>query len=398
MADFNGTILTTQGLNLLAQAQAGETLQFTQVVLGSGTWSSTMNPSSMTSLVYPSQTVPIQSVSVVGDGTARIRFLISNSSLSVGYLLSEIGIYAQTQSSPNTLYAVTYANNPDFVPASGVTTIEDVIDIYTVVSNAQSVTAVIDNSVMLATMQDLYTARPEFSSSTPTDLYAGKIWVSDTQPAEFYDGTQWRPFNAGLLNGYGVSATPQPNTILPLNANAQFPYSVLPVGVGNGYANPINLTSATADYTLQVGEVAYISFTNATSVPLHIAVANSGLYWLYTNGSGCGLAPNNTSYSNQFYWTDWGENYSPSSTGSTISGSNANYFAIGHFGGTGFVISYIDTSVFSTITQHAVSFSSYPYSIREVASYWSSPVSWTSLGTIIFPQTTSGYVLVRRLA
>jgi hypothetical protein len=228
MADFNGTILTTAGLNLLAQAQAGETLQFTQVVLGSGTWSSTMNPSSMTSLVYPSQTVPIQNISVVGDGTARLRFLISNSSLSVGYLLSEIGIYAQTQSSPNTLYAVTYANNPDFVPASGVTTIEDVIDIYTVVSNAQSVTAVINNSVMLATMQDLYTARPEFSSSTPTDTYAGKIWVSDTQPAQFYDGTTWQPFNAGLLNGYGVSATPTPNMLLPLNSNTQFPASVIP--------------------------------------------------------------------------------------------------------------------------------------------------------------------------
>jgi len=95
-----------------------------------------MNPSSMTSLVYPSQTVPIQSVSVVGDGTARLRFLISNSSLSLGYLLSEIGIYAQTTNSPNSLYAVTYAQNPDFVPANGVTTIEDVIDIYTVISNA----------------------------------------------------------------------------------------------------------------------------------------------------------------------------------------------------------------------------------------------------------------------
>jgi len=373
MADFNGTILTTAGLNLLSQAQSGETLQFTQVVLGSGTWSSTMNPSSMTSLVYPSQTVPIQSVSVVGDGTARLRFLISNSSLSLGYLLSEIGIYAQTTSSPNTLYAVTYAQNPDFIPAAGVTTIEDVIDIYTVVSNAQSVTAVIDNSVLLATIQDVNTARPEFSSSTPTDLYPGKIWVSDTQPAEFYDGTQWQPFNAGLLDGYSVgsatgqiplnngtlnitlnadmvdgfhasatptpnmllplnsntqfpasvippvnassvggytvSATPAPNVLLPLNSNAQFPASVFPPGVGNGYANPINLTSATADYLLQPGQVAVISFSSQTLIPLHIAVPEpsspttpviyeftlsvatgsgaNGAFWLY---------PNNTSY------------------------------------------------------------------------------------------------------
>jgi hypothetical protein len=279
MADFNGTILTTAGLNLLAQAQAGQTLQFTQVVLGSGTWSSTMNPASMTSLVYPSQTVPIQSISVVGDGTARLRFTISNSSLSLGFLLSEIGIYAQTTSSPNTLYAVTYAQNPDFIPASGVTTIEDVIDIYTVVSNAQSVTAVINNSVMLATMQDLYTARPEFSNTAPTDLYPGKIWVSDTQPAEFYNGTTWQLFNAGLLDGYSVgsatnqiplnngtlnitlnadmtdgfhaSATPTPNTLLPLNSNAVFYNAVATNTISNTFSLTLanntsyNLTSIT---------------------------------------------------------------------------------------------------------------------------------------------------------
>jgi len=435
MADFNGTILTTAGLNLLAQAQTGETLQFTQVVLGSGTWSSTMNSATMTSLVYPSQTVPIQSISIVGDGTVRLRFLISNSSLSLGYLLSEIGIYAQTTSSTNTLYAVTYANNPDFIPASGVTTIEDVIDIYTVISNAQSVTAVINNSVMLATMQDLYTARPEFSSSTPTDLYAGKIWVSDTQPAEFYDGNQWKQFNAGLLGGYGVSATPtpnmllplnsntqfpasvippvnassvggytvsatpQPNTILPLNSNAQFPSSVFPAGFGNAYANPINLTSATADYLLQVGEVAYISFTNATSVALNIATTSTAVYWLYCNGGGCYLNPNNTSYSGSFYWTDWGFNYNYSnSSQELINGGHIDKaFALGNPSGAGVIVSYIDIANAQTITQQAGNFSGYPYSIREVASYWSSPVSWTSLGTITFMQASSGHVLVRRL-
>ena len=443
MADFNGTILTTQGLNLLAQAQAGETLQFTQVVLGSGTWSSSMNPSSMTSLVYPSQTVPIQSVSVVGDGTARLRFLISNSSLSLGYLLSEIGIYAQTTNSPNSLYAVTYANNPDFIPAAGVTTIEDVIDIYTVVSNAQSVTAVIDNSVMLATMQDLYTARPEFSSSTPTDLYAGKIWVSDTQPAQFYDGTKWQLFNAGLLDGYGVSATPtpnmllplnsntqfpasvippvnassvggytvsatpQPNTILPLNANAQFPYSVLPPGIGNSYANPVNLTSATADYLLEVGEVAYISFSNATSVPLNIATENGTYYEMdlvMSNSSGTTsgtsgwvlLNPNNTSYSSAFQDARVISYYGGSS--SSVNDTD-NGFVIG--------IAIVSTRAHITnFTQNKNTFSTYfltgitssPY-IEVSACLWAdTTTSWTSLGTITFPQASSGFVLVRRLA
>jgi len=401
MADFNGTILTTAGLNLLAQAQAGETLQFTQVVLGSGTWSSTMNPASMTSLVYPSQTVPIQSVSVVGDGTARLRFLISNSSLSLGYLLSEIGIYAQTTNSENTLYAVTYANNPDFIPAAGVTTIEDVIDIYTVVSNAQSVTAVIDNSVLLATVQDINTARPEFSSSTPTDLYAGKIWVSDTQPAMFYDGTTWQPFNAGLLDGFPVSATPQPNTLLPLNANAQFPSSVFPAGFGNAYANPINLTSATADYMLQPGEVAYISFTSATSVPLNIATSNGTYYEMHVVCSSTSgvlnsvlLNPNNTSYSNAFTYLEYwiGSNSSASDT------ETWSAFRIGWSVPTAIVF-ISNFTTFKNTKAHDICTGSGVTQIHFDGSLWNdTTTSWTSLGTITFPQQTSGYVLVRRLA
>jgi len=402
MADFNGTILTTQGLNLLAQAQAGETLQFTQVVLGSGTWSSTMNPSSMTSLVYPSQTVPIQSVSIVGDGTARLRFLISNSSLSLGYLLSEIGIYAQTTNSENTLYAVTYANNPDFIPAAGVTTIEDVIDIYTVVSNAQSVTAVIDNSVLLATVQDVNTARPEFSSSTPTDLYPGKIWVSDTQPAMFYDGTTWQSFNAGLLNGFPVSATPTPNTLLPLNANAQFPASVFPAGIGNGYANPINLTSATADYLLQVGEVAYISFNSATIVPLHIATSNGTYYecrLISSNTSGSNSAiylnPNNTTYSNAFLTATW----TVFMSGSGASSTTLNSFHIGEVipHTTVFISNF--TTVKSIMAINLYTGISWAPGVVVALNLWNDTTTpWTSLGTITFPQATTGYVLIRRLA
>jgi len=377
-------------------------------VLGSGTWSSTMNPSSMTSLVYPSQTVPIQSVSVVGDGTARLRFVISNSSLSLGYLLSEIGIYAQTTSSPNTLYTVTYANNPDFIPANGVTKIEDVIDIYTVVSNAQSVTAVINNSVMLATMQDLYTARPEFSSSTPTDLYPGKIWVSDTQPAMFYNGTQWQLFNAGLVDGFPVSATPTPNALLPLNSNAQFPFSVLPPGIGNAYANPINLTSATADYMLQPGEVAYISFTSATSVPLNIATTNGTYYEMDlvssnsvgTSSWGGGdifLNPNNTTYSNAFNYNELA--YITGGSSAVGGSSTFSAFRIG-WGFSDVECTIGNFTTYKTVKGIDTDTGTVNSPLMHVyGTQWNdTTTSWTSLGTITFPQQTSGYVLVRRLA
>jgi hypothetical protein len=133
---------------------------------------------------------------------------------------------------------------------------------------------------MLATMQDVYTARPEFSTTAPTDLYAGKIWVSDTQPAEFYDGTTWQPFNAGLLNGYSVgsatnqipinngtlnitlnadmvdgfhaSATPTPNTLLPLNSNAVFYNALSTTTLQNNFS--LTLANSTS-YNLLVVSV-----------------------------------------------------------------------------------------------------------------------------------------------
>jgi hypothetical protein len=164
-----------------------------------------------------------------------------------------------------------------------------------------------------------YTATPfqptnPYPNQVTTELnLANQNFTTLAQAFVNADPTSLTVVNSASVGGYGVSATPTPNTLLPLNANAQFPYSVLPAGVGNGYANPINLTSATADYLLQVGQVAYISFTNQTPVPFHIAIPeptsplNPVIYeitvavatGLYTNGI-FAVYPNNTTYSNAF--------------------------------------------------------------------------------------------------
>ena len=74
----------------------------------------------------------------------------------------------------------------------------------------------------------------------------------------------------------------------------------------------VNLSDATEDYALEVAEIAYISFSDATQVPLHIATPNNSCYELHvipsnTGGTSGGtdgnvfLYPNNTTYSNAFY-------------------------------------------------------------------------------------------------
>ena len=166
MADFNGTILTEKGRNLLAKALTGTELQFTKVQLGDGIWDENINPEQLTALVSPKLDLPIQELKKVGDGTARLRFVLTNTGLSEGFFIREIGIFANDPDEGEILYSVTYAGNADFIPADGVTKIEDVTDIYTVVSNAQNVTAVISDTVVLATKEDVDSAVAQHNEDT----------------------------------------------------------------------------------------------------------------------------------------------------------------------------------------------------------------------------------------
>jgi hypothetical protein len=155
MADFNGTVLTDKGRNLLSKSLTGTTLQFTKVALGDGVWGSSVNPENLNDLVSKKIDLPINNLSITGDGTAVLRFVLTNTGLTNGFFTREIGIFATDPDLGEILYAVTYSNNPDFIPSDGVVKIENVTDIYTVVSNAQNVTAVISDTVVIATKDDV---------------------------------------------------------------------------------------------------------------------------------------------------------------------------------------------------------------------------------------------------
>jgi hypothetical protein len=207
--------------------------------------------------------------------------------------------------------------------------------------------------------------------------------------------------NSASVAGYTVSATPAPNTLLPLNSNAQFPSSVFPPINNNSYSNAVNLTSATSDYFLSVGQVAYISFTNTSSVPLHIATTNGTYYEMNVvcnnttgNNGFVYLNPNNTSYNNAFSYVE----YWIYQNGANIVRSTLSAFCIGS-----------DTPVSTVFLSNYTTFknsrelqvemaTSYANVLRIGGCVWlDATTSWTSLGTIIFPTANSGYVLVRRL-
>jgi len=168
----------------------------------------------------------------------------------------------------------------------------------------------------------------------------------------------------------------------------------------------VDLTGATEDYFLKVGEEAYISFSNVTQVPLHIATQDGTYYEMHiipsnTGGTSGGanssvfLYPNNTTYSNAFYSAEvWRNN---SSLGSSYVQSSA--FKIGWSLSciTALITNRTQYKNVRCLTDNYGVSTDWP-TVSVVSSDWRDTTTpWTSLGTVIFLPSTSGEILVRRL-
>jgi|GEM_PF-3587173 len=168
----------------------------------------------------------------------------------------------------------------------------------------------------------------------------------------------------------------------------------------------VNLTHATVDYPLSVGEEAYIEFANATSVPLHIQTQNGTYYELDlvcsnnigTSGGGNGeifLLPNNTTYTNNFYYSQVYRSYTD---GFGHNGYTYSAFRISWAYGDAktYLINYTSHKSIKGIDM--LTGTSDMLVVHCYASTWNdTSTPWTSLGNITFPQSTSGFILVKRI-
>jgi hypothetical protein len=201
--------------------------------------------------------------------------------------------------------------------------------------------------------------------------------------------------NADTVDGFHASLTPAPNVIVPLNASGVLDLSGTYIKSNVYTFRRVDLTGATSDYLLQVGEEAIIRFTNATSVSLRIALVNDAVYEFFCPSipQGSLLYPNNTAFSSQFisfrlyvYWT--GSSYAVGYDGNTASGF---YF----FAEINRVLIINDL----TAKRILASYGDVPgRHIGISGSFWNNTTTpWTSLGTISFSWPLSGFILVRRL-
>ena len=150
MAKFNGFILTEKGRELLAKGLSGETITFTKMAIGDGT--SLTSERERTSLVNQITTLPILNINVKRNGTCEINALLTNKSVTTGFYIKELGIFAHGNDNVEILYAYNISTSPDFVPpfsANNVVEIEYVDTI--IVDQVANVTAVIDPSITYIT-------------------------------------------------------------------------------------------------------------------------------------------------------------------------------------------------------------------------------------------------------
>jgi len=155
MALFGGTILTNLGKQVITQSLTGKQFEITKVVLGDGVWGN-INPEELTSLISPKLTLPIVDKEEAGD-TVRIRVLLTNEGISEGFFVRELGVVAEDKTTgTEILFAVAYANPPDYLPAGdGPTKVEDVFDVILVTANSPNITVRISDTIVLATKEDI---------------------------------------------------------------------------------------------------------------------------------------------------------------------------------------------------------------------------------------------------
>jgi hypothetical protein len=169
----------------------------------------------------------------------------------------------------------------------------------------------------------------------------------------------------------------------------------------------IDLSTTSEDYLLPPFSTAVINFNNATSVPLRVATTDNSHYELriipstQSNATDADvfLYPNGQTYSNQFYGTGASFRYGYNAV--TLRHSIVtSAFCIGH--GIPVSIVWITNRLgFRKIIAYTGIYGSYDSNLPAlfiVTCEWRNTTTpWTSLGSIVFPQSTSGTIIIQRL-
>lgn len=166
---FNEAVITMDGLALDAKIRAGHTVAtFTHIKLGDGIYDGTEDLNIVTTMKSIRQSFGISSILVTDNKTVRLRTVSNNENIDEGYLISEIGIFAQDPEKGEILYSIALgvAGKMDYQPSeSELPGATSTFDTYVSVSNVEAATILTDCGAA-ASADDLEEIKnPEFDDS-----------------------------------------------------------------------------------------------------------------------------------------------------------------------------------------------------------------------------------------
>ncbi len=168
----------------------------------------------------------------------------------------------------------------------------------------------------------------------------------------------------------------------------------------------VDLTDSTTDYFLNIGEEAEIFFISATSVPLRIETASGTLYQCFlvcTNNAGTSggtnspiyINPNNTTYTGSFAYVEL--NRTTAGSGNVSQTYAAFRCGLAFSRSTFFITNFTQYKNIHGIYSVYGLNNTHPQLSIFSTDWRNTTIEWTSLGSLAFPQPTSGFIIIRRL-
>ena len=148
MGAFKSAVITKKGQALTAKiVQGGTKLEFTQIKTSENALSGDL--ASLTSIGTIKQAEKVASVVRQNDYNVKVSASFSNAGLTSGYYVRNIGLYAMDPDEGEILFSVSVADesnaSADWMPPhTGVSVSSLMVDLITAVSNASSVSVVVD--------------------------------------------------------------------------------------------------------------------------------------------------------------------------------------------------------------------------------------------------------------
>jgi hypothetical protein len=205
MSDFRKLRMTAKGRELLALAHQGVELQLLNIVVGNGAWpQENQEGDPPVALVSQKKVITVSAIEQSGE-VAQVRGMLTNTSMTQGFAITEIGVTALHPVDGEILYMADYCElaKSSYIPDNSGAPVEIPLSLDVLVASSQEVTLQIDDRFFSATKQDIddHDAEPEAHQSLVDRLHVSTSTITAPAPGAV-DVIETPTFESGAFESH----------------------------------------------------------------------------------------------------------------------------------------------------------------------------------------------------